>query len=590
VEALQYLHADVSHLSLISRDNAPLAAMVQDLLSTPFSGTVITKARSISKTLSKSSIDRLHEMGQHLLIDLVLWRWMERQAIENATLQKLRLKIKEVSKAQEDAVLDAADYLDGLDPGQFTFLLHMPRHANHTPSSLEFDEAMIAVLASWFGLQPKSRERSWFAHSILDSPLGISGLRLRPFVAAANNLSLHLHEVRNRVVNKEHVETWTKEWLLVHPICDRNSEHFAVAMDVAKALDKTYPWDLELLEQVKQALHPIRQPARPPPPPLPPLSMPTSLVPNQDEFQRLVHMLRGLLPILSPDFTCPTEDELKLPRYKLTPDDEERILHKCFLAGVCRDQDKFLPFRNSAPSRKRILEPGGPYDPKHVRTKSGFFSALVYRGITHNTDFLQNNKTLFKDLDDWKDTLKEPHNHAHREQKDYFCRSNAYGVPSRHRKIDNVDGYWKLVSEDANFTGWLTSNTKISAPDLYAKIKQAAFGFGPLTTLQIVMDYVECGMTQPLTPEQMGWFIWEVRLGGLKGLLTLGYKIKSKDQVGTALASLSSALEKVLSETERRDMGFGLILIEHSMCKLGRLTKAFTDWHKTATRLTLNYH
>lgn len=313
----------------------------------------------------------------------------------------------------------------------------------------------------------------------------------------------------------------------------------------------------------------------------------STLVPNSRVFADLVAMLKGLLPLLSPDFTLPTKADQTLPNHDITPAEKERILHNAFLAHVYKESDKLLPFRTSAASQKRILAPGGPYDPQHLQTKAGLFSALIYRGITYHTQFLINNKTVFQDLDDWKKTLKEAHNYAHRKDKKYFCRMDAYGSAAKARQVGNATGYWQLVSTDTDFTAWLTSEKKISAVDLFRKIEKACYGFGSLTTYFIVMDYVESGLTEPVTLDDIAKFISMLRMGGKTGLAALGYKVKNSAQIHQAFTSLHAALSEALSADEQRRMNFGPILIEFSLCKLGRMKETFRAWRQAATQLAL---
>ncbi|KAJ7875756.1 hypothetical protein B0H14DRAFT_2568608 [Mycena olivaceomarginata] len=50
--------------------------------------------------------------------------------------------------------------------------------------------------------------------------------------------------------------------------------------------------------------------------------------------------------------------------------------------------DYTYPYREQAPSQRRVLEPDGPFAPSRVRTDAGMLSALIFRGVTFNTPFL----------------------------------------------------------------------------------------------------------------------------------------------------------------------------------------------------------
>ncbi|KAJ7226513.1 hypothetical protein B0H12DRAFT_1328701 [Mycena haematopus] len=52
------------------------------------------------------------------------------------------------------------------------------------------------------------------------------------------------------------------------------------------------------------------------------------------------------------------------------------------------NMDRLCPFRELAPSRQCAAGPLGPYTSDFAATQSGFLSALIFRAITFNTDFL----------------------------------------------------------------------------------------------------------------------------------------------------------------------------------------------------------
>jgi hypothetical protein len=294
-------------------------------------------------------------------------------------------------------------------------------------------------------------------------------------------------------------------------------------------------------------------------------------------FKRLCTMIRGLYPMLDPAFVCPTLLETRLSSGM----NREVTLHKRFLRHVYLHSDKLLPFRNLAASRKKILQPGGPYSQEHVATKEGFFSALIYRGVTHNTQFLQDTKTLFCSLDDWKTVYEQ--GLAQGKDKTYFCVTTAYGSPAKGRQVENVAKYWAAV-QDREYTSWLTAADKIDPHKLYSILLRLP-AFGSLTAFQLTMDYAECGMTKKLTPESMAKFLCMVDKGGMEGLRILGYQVDRKNpaSVSQALHTLQKALVEQIPDSKRVRMGFGPVFMEHTLCKVKRLSiKEFFEWEKEA--------
>jgi hypothetical protein len=102
--------------------------------------------------------------------------------------------------------------------------------------------------------------------------------------------------------------------------------------------------------------------------------------------------------------------------------------------------DFFSPYRNLCPSRLRALQSGGPFQTEYMKTRSGFFSALIYRGITFATPSVYGvHMNRFADLQAWN----VHYNSVITKDRDYFCNIAGYGVPNRTQTIANVTKYWR---------------------------------------------------------------------------------------------------------------------------------------------------
>jgi hypothetical protein len=568
--------------------------IVQQFCTKPVCGAHITQARSCLAWLEESDNFLRQIRAAHLLLVFLVWDWVQRSVMEsedNSPLGRLRLTLYDLWKKHTVHVeLDANDFFDGLLPGKTVCKLTLTPWANRFPDRYEFHTYAIQVLASWSGFDSAQLQiKAWYVRAILKSSLGLDGFYLDPVVAAGSNIAGHVLGVGRRCrIRKQQIDDWVENKLEAHPICDPESEHSAIAARITGYLRPRYGLDDGLVKRVERALAPFAIPSNlanvPSLPPLPPkVSSSSSVsVPRPEQFHKLAMMINGLYPFLDPAFVCPDESQTILT----IGCNREQVLHNRFLLHVASSTDKLLPFRNSADSRMRILKPGGPFSPENVRTKEGFFSALVYRGITHNTLFLQENKTLFTSLDDWYDTC-QPH-HVSGQKQGYFCNRSAYGkTPIRDRTVENVVAYWK----EAQDFEWLTNEDKIDPWDLYMRFKKI-FGFGPLISYLLVVDYAECGMTKPLTMAHVTSFICDIDKGGMRGLTTLGYDVdkKSPAKVTKALQSLQTALNTVIPWDKRKAMDFGLVFMEHALCKLLRLDFAeFKEWKDCATKTTLSY-
>lgn len=571
------------HKSQALDSHKQLACALGDLQESAPSVDVIGKMKLLINGLNRSDQKVLHDHASHLLLNFLVWDWVERMVMEstdNSSIGRLRQEIeKGWTQRPTTLSLDASDFLPGIPKGELTHSLSLPRQANYIPKPLFFHELALPVVANtWFGI-PTTRTKAFYVRAILKSPLGIDAFYLEPLVMAASNLKRNVFGIgRNSNINVDMMENFANE-LCKHPICQRGSGQGSIVSSIIAHSQSAFPLDEALVDMVAAAQAPWILPLKYG------SSKLSSLVVQPLPRDMLASMIKGLDPFLSPDFSCPPESALEVSK---TPQEKEAIFHRRFLRCVHASSDKLLPFRNLAVSRRRILQPGGPYAPEHIGTKQGFFSALIYRGVTHNTQFLQEHKTFFTSLDDWTATY-DPLCAAGK-KKEYFCNVSAYGQPISAREVGNVAKYWEAIQNEIN-TSWLTAKEKIDPYDLFRLIKKF-HGFGPLTAFQLTMDYVEGGKTEELTVDHMAKFICIVNAGGIKGLQIMGHEVSKDDQAGVAkaLVAFQEHFIRIVPEHKRQKMGFGLILMEHTLCKLCRMTfPSFREWSKIATAFTLSY-
>ena len=125
--------------------------------------------------------------------------------------------------------------------------------------------------------------------------------------------------------------------------------------------------------------------------------------------------------------------------------------------------DRFLPFREHAPGRVRSKSKDGPFDTNIVCTRSGFFSALIWRGITFTTLFSLERKMVFHDLQEFQVEVNE----VRRSQADstYICNQKAYGVYNKFRSPELAEDYWKATG-DHDWSSYVRENL-VSFTDCY---------------------------------------------------------------------------------------------------------------------------
>jgi hypothetical protein len=207
----------------------------------------------------------------------------------------------------------------------------------------------------------------------------------------------------------------------------------------------------------------------------------------------------------------------------------------------------------------------------------GFFSALIYRGITHSTDFLLEQKTLFVNLEDWKATANPL---VITKGKEYVCKTNAYGASSRARTVENASAYWDAAN-NRNLQFW--DNKKgngshqaikpLSFVEFFNKINQLP-AFGPLTSYLLSVDYAVAKVIAQPTPDEVGKIIHKIDGGGKAGLKLLGYSCVTESQTSAAFVEVMDALQVFFTMEEQAKADFGLFFVEHALCKLKRFSAA----------------
>ncbi|KIL55663.1 hypothetical protein M378DRAFT_17743 [Amanita muscaria Koide BX008] len=235
---------------------------------------------------------------------------------------------------------------------------------------------------------------------------------------------------------------------------------------------------------------------------------------------------------------------------------------------VERNTDMRLPFRDRAASRRRILEEDGPFSGDHLLTREGFFSALIYRGVTYGTQFLQEEKTFYPDLQAWSSRYQLLRSIGHGET--YFCKKDAYGTAAAARSPDNVQNYW-----DAAKIEELRPHPGKSFTEFFQTIKKSPRmpAFGSLTAYLLSADYAIAGGLQKPSVSELGGIIHGINKGGRKGLELLGYGCSSSKETAKAFSEVYGGLQAFFTGEERRNMDFGPIFLEHALCKLSRFKK-----------------
>ncbi|KIY61764.1 hypothetical protein CYLTODRAFT_477006 [Cylindrobasidium torrendii FP15055 ss-10] len=232
-------------------------------------------------------------------------------------------------------------------------------------------------------------------------------------------------------------------------------------------------------------------------------------------------------------------------------------------AAALERLDYYLPFRELAPSRRQILSsPNGPFSATNVRTPSGLFSALVFRGILFDTDALRagGHSFCFDDdaaFDAYLSRIAKPER--------YFCNPSAYGA-TKGRSTKNATTFWKA---SAALAARLQDNIGFFEFIKYVSSSTEYPTFGKLCAYLLAVDLVYAGAIAQPTVEELGTVVEWLDMGAAKTLKRL--RCAPGGVKGGFVALCKYLADGGLSASERAEMSSRFTFdVEHGLCKYGR--------------------
>ena len=229
--------------------------------------------------------------------------------------------------------------------------------------------------------------------------------------------------------------------------------------------------------------------------------------------------------------------------------------------------DHLLPFRSHAPTlqqaRKTILS-----DAARMGTPAGLFNLAAFRGVFYGSEFAKTDLRWFDSIDEW-----DGYHTASGKEEAFFVTRAAYGTPQGNRSLTNLSLYWPVASLD--WLEHLKANPDKDAIDFFKFFKEKLRNVGELSALLMVGDLVESGFIPPPSGAEMGKMVSVVNKGSVRGLQSLELlgPTPTQNEVVEAFDGLHSFLESALSEEAKGLMRYSTIVLEHGLCKLGRLQK-----------------
>lgn len=252
-----------------------------------------------------------------------------------------------------------------------------------------------------------------------------------------------------------------------------------------------------------------------------------------------------------------------------------KLVHK-----ISINRDRYSPFRELGPSLVFAYSANpGPFSPAQLRTRSGFFSALVLRALTFGAPIASvDGHVFFEDMDHWKTITNAAI--ARGVPDSYFCDPKVYGSYNRHRDPKIVEELWTQSAVWNKVLEKFDEDGNCSALDFYKIMAGKTEGIkftnvNTLTGYLITADYISAGLVRQPTVEEMAEILVLINRGGLAGLRALGLLPLRKTNV-VAAPDAAVALQKLWEYLKENCLDMvkdrlSLVLIEHALCKYSKL-------------------
>ncbi|KAI0043096.1 hypothetical protein FA95DRAFT_1609674 [Auriscalpium vulgare] len=297
--------------------------------------------------------------------------------------------------------------------------------------------------------------------------------------------------------------------------------------------------------------------------------IPTSLPANHNVAPRLQRAI-NVLKMMEYFIDGPTRHKVSLAPPPMTGVSKK---DRDLLIFVATDLDKFLPFREKAPSVKRARTVDGPYGAPHVRTRSGFFSALVFRTILFSCGYLFDHPFIFDGPEKLKSDYHTMTTSTPATPTSYFFDPRCYGA-AMHKQVSNAEKLWTATASRNPLS---PTSPPLPFRAFYAQVikKPGFFNVGPLIGYLLTADYVHAGAVVMPSIDEMGTIIDVNGLGSLRGLqlLHLCNRNPSRQEVLVAFRHFFTVVSDGLTAEQRLHMGWDVITAEHFLCKISRLKK-----------------
>lgn len=157
-------------------------------------------------------------------------------------------------------------------------------------------------------------------------------------------------------------------------------------------------------------------------------------------------------------------------------------------------------------------------------------------------------------------------------EEEYYVKRSCYGQTQTDRSTKLLSGYW---DQRLLWSAKFDKASKLSVTEVYRWIANSSFrNIGNLSALLICGDLIEAGILLMPTAHEWGGLIHSLNMEAKSTMEMLGFirKQAGKAEVTKAFTALDLALQQELTEEEKAAMKYNVVMLEHTLCKIKRLT------------------
>jgi hypothetical protein len=239
---------------------------------------------------------------------------------------------------------------------------------------------------------------------------------------------------------------------------------------------------------------------------------------------------------------------------------------------IAENPDRFSPFREKATTRSFInCSPSNPFRIEHIKTVTGFFSAVVTQVIFGSVGLLKDQHgLLYSSKEDWQ-MVKDRWGGA----KWRKCGS-AYGSYSYQIVDDKAPATWWEVAEkwQQRWSELDRRGQDVMPWKEAIKLVGSGYGLGRLLSLLLAGDLFYAGVVAQPSAREVGT---KLGPGSEKGLENL--KIDGGSTKSAQFEALYQAVNGLISRQQRDLWGFNELVLEHTLCKMVHSEKtSASEW------------